>query len=126
MSRIRSRDTKAEVSFRQFIWARGVRGYRLKAKFRGKPDLYFPTAKLAVFIDGCFWHKCPKCFVKPKSRNDYWDSKITHNVARDKETNRLLRKEGITVLRFWEHEVKENAEKCCQKLKRAYEKNIRN
>lgn len=125
MSRIRSRNTKAEVSFRQYLWAKGMRGYRLKAKLKGKPDLYFPTAKLAVFIDGCFWHKCPRCFVKPKSKNEYWDSKIARNTERDKETYMLLREKGISVLRLWEHEVNENTEQCYQELKRIYEKNTR-
>lgn len=117
MSQIKSRDTKAELSFRRFIWKNNIRGYRLREKLRGKPDLYFPSAKLAVFIDGCFWHRCPRCFVKPKSKNEYWDGKIAGNTARDKETNKLLRKEGIAVLRFWEHEVRENTEKCYKKVK---------
>ena len=126
MSRIRSTDTKVEVFFRKFIWNKNLRGYRLKSKIKGKPDLYFPVARLAVFIDGCFWHKCPKCFVRPKSRTDYWNEKISYNVSRDKKTNKLLRKERISVLRFWEHEIRENPDKCFNKLKIAYEKEIQN
>jgi DNA mismatch endonuclease, patch repair protein len=124
MSRIRSNNTKIEIAFRKFVWSRGLRGYRLKTKFKGRPDLYFPATKIVVFIDGCFWHKCPKCFVRPKSRNEYWDGKIRYNVIRDKKTTRRLRKETFTVIRFWEHEIEDNIERCYKKLKKAYEKNL--
>src|ERR1700741_2088208 len=61
MSRIRSRDTKPELRLRQMLWARGLRGYRLHKKLPGKPDIVYSRAKVAIFIDGCFWHGCPKC-----------------------------------------------------------------
>jgi DNA mismatch endonuclease (patch repair protein) len=83
------------------------------------PDLYFGSKKLAVFIDGCFWHHCPKCFVKPKSNNDYWDAKMARNKKRDRQVNRLLKAESITVMRFWEHDIKKNPEKCLLKLQTA-------
>ncbi len=121
MSRIRSRNTKAELKFRQIIWGLGFRGYRVKAKITGKPDLYFPKRKLAVFIDGCFWHKCPKCFVKPKSKNDYWDNKIDNNVARDLKNNRLLKEEDIDYIRFWEHDIKKDLIGCIELFKDKYE-----
>ena len=124
MSRIIRRDTAVELLFRKLAWSSGFRGYRVKSKILGKPDLYFPKQKIAVFIDGCFWHKCPKCFVRPKSRNRYWDPKIEGNVQRDARNNAELRKQKIRVIRFWEHEIKDNSDKCFLKFKKAYEKNV--
>ncbi len=123
MSRIKSSDTLIELKFRKYIWQNGLKGYRLKSKILGKPDIYFPKQKLAVFIDGCFWHKCPIDFIKPQSKNDYWDRKIKNNVRRDKKINIELKKENIKVLRFWEHEVENNPGKCYRILTTVYEKN---
>jgi len=116
MSQIKSRDTQCESLFRKYICLQSIRGYRLHAKKTGKPDLYFPMKKLAVFIDGCFWHKCPKCFVKPTSNKHFWNKKIAANVARDKTVNTQLRKEDIHVLRFWEHEIRKDTASCARKL----------
>lgn len=123
MSRIRSTGTAPEIRFRRYIWNHGLKHYRIKNKLVGRPDIYFPRQKIAVFIDGCFWHGCPKCFVAPKSHKRYWSQKISRNIKRDKINNIKLKKEGITVVRFWEHEIKENIDKCYQKLKKIYEKN---
>lgn len=122
MSQIKSSDTLIELKFRKFIWKSGLRGYRIKSKITGRPDIYFFKQKVAVFIDGCFWHKCPIDFIRPKSRNDYWDKKIKNNVKRDKKINIELKKENIKALRFWEHEIVNNLEKCYSILKTAYEK----
>lgn len=101
-------------------------GYRLKSKIAGKPDIYFSKQKVAVFIDGCFWHKCPIDFIRPKSKNDYWDKKIKNNVKRDKKINLKLKTEKVRVLRFWEHEIANNIEKCYRILVTAYEKKLQN
>lgn len=124
MSRIRSKDTKIEEKFKKYLRKMKLSGWRTKTTLAGRPDIYFPKQKIAVFIDGCFWHKCPKCFVKPKSKNKYWDAKIKRNVKKDKEINLLLEKRGVKVIRFWEHEVKKDIHKCFLKLKKIYEKNI--
>lgn len=121
MSRIKSRNTKPEIIFRKYVWSKGIRGYRVKNKTIGKPDLYFSKKKIAVFIDGCFWHKCPKCFVKPKSNNEYWDDKIKGNIERDKQVTKELKESGVIVIRLWEHEIKENIEKSFEKLLNKYE-----
>lgn len=126
MSQIKSSGTLIELKFRKFIWKGGLRGYRIKSKITGRPDIYFFKQKVAVFIDGCFWHKCPIDFIRPKSRNDYWDNKIKNNVKRDKKINIELKKENIKALRFWEHEIVNNLEKCYSILKTAYEKNTKN
>ena len=105
MSRIRSKNTTSEIQVRKELWRRGYR-YRIHYSLQGKPDLVFVRARLAVFIDGCFWHKCPKCYIEPKSNLDYWIPKIQRNVDRDKSNTRLLKRKGWSVLRIWEHEVK--------------------
>jgi DNA mismatch endonuclease (patch repair protein) len=120
MKNIKGSDTELELSFRKYIWNKGLRGYRVNNSIKGKPDLYFPKQKIAIFIDGCFWHKCPECYVRPKSRNKYWDAKIENNVKRDEKITKELTKQGIDVLRFWGHEIKNNIEKCYQKLKKLH------
>ena len=122
MSQVGQRDTDAEIIFRKYLWKKGVRGYRTRTKVFGKPDLYFAHRKFAVFIDGCFWHKCPLCKSIPISNRNYWLSKLKNNAARDKKTTKLLRKQKIKVLRLWEHEIKGNLKKCYNKFIRIYEK----
>src|SRR5689334_7733996 len=99
MSRIQGRDTKPEILLRRTLWKIGLR-YRLKSKLPGKPDLVFPGARLAVFVDGCQWHCCPDHFVRPKSNQAFWDLKFEKNRARDLKVNTFLNEEGWRVLRF--------------------------
>lgn len=101
----------------------GLKNYRIKTKIHGKPDLYFPKKRIAIFIDGCFWHKCPVHFIKPKSKNAYWDRKIEGNIKRDKDISKKLKKTGIKVIRFWEHTIEKNPNKCYSILRSAYDKN---
>lgn len=122
MSRIKRDNTTAEKFFRKYLWLKEVRDWRIRSKILGKPDLYFVQKRLAVFIDGCFWHKCPRCFIKPKSNSAYWTPKIRNNVLRDRKNAEILRKNKVTVIRFWEHEIKNNLEKCYNKFIRIYEK----
>lgn len=116
MSQIKSKHTKAELALRKALSSRGIRGYRLHSKIIGKPDIVFTNKKVAIFIDGCFWHKCPRCFIKPQTRKEFWNKKIEGNVQRDKIINVELKKGGWKVLRFWEHEVKKDLEKCIKKI----------
>jgi DNA mismatch endonuclease (patch repair protein) len=103
MSMIKCKNTKPEIILRKLLSANGVKGYRLNYPLTGKPDIVFGKYKLAIFIDGCFWHKCPKCFIQPESNKRFWKNKIKGNVERDKKVNKLLKKEGWKVIRFWEH-----------------------
>lgn len=119
MSKIHSKNTKLEVNFRKNVWNKGLQ-YRLHYNISGKPDFVFVSKKIAVFIDGCFWHKCPKHFRQPKSRLGYWVVKINKNSERDKETTLKLKKEGWKVLRFWEHEINDNLDVCIKKILNAY------
>lgn len=118
MSCVKSRNTKLEVSFRKALFARGLKGYRVTAKLPGKPDIVFTRYKIAIFIDGCFWHKCAKCFSLPSSNRGFWESKINANVVRDKKNNRKLKNMGYCVIRFWEHDIKSNIDKCVDKVEK--------
>ena len=103
----KSRDTKPEVAVRSAVHALGMR-YRVStrplADFRRTADLVFRCARVAVFVDGCFWHGCPAHHAPPKTNAGYWSAKIQGNKHRDRDTTERLRKEGWTVLRFWSHE----------------------
>lgn len=116
MQAIRSRDTKPERLIRSLLHAQGLR-YRVAAKplpsLRRTADIVFRPSKLAVFIDGCYWHGCPEHYVSPKTNPGYWSDKVARNMARDRDTDEKLRAAGWTVLRFWEHEP---AEDCAVKI----------
>ncbi|MFF3379631.1 very short patch repair endonuclease [Streptomyces sp. NPDC002680] len=116
MQAIRSRDTKPERLVRSLLHAEGLR-YRVAAKplpgLRRTADIVFRPAKLAVFIDGCYWHGCPEHYVSPKTNPGYWSDKVARNMARDRDTDEQLKEAGWTVLRFWEHDP---AEDCAVKI----------
>lgn len=102
----RGRDTSPEVAVRRRIHAMGLR-YRVDFApigGRRRADIVFTKLRIAVFIDGCFWHGCPQHATLPKRNADYWVPKLRQNVQRDRETTTLLHEAGWTVLRFWEHE----------------------
>ncbi len=111
MSRIKGRDTKPELTLRRLLHKRNIRGYRLHYNLPGKPDIVFVGGRLAIFIDGCFWHKCPTHFVRPETRTEFWMNKIDGNVRRDDAVNTKMKEAGWRVMRFWEHEIRENPEK---------------
>ena len=111
MSQIRSKNTKPEIVLRKKLFTEGIKGYRINSKLPGKPDIVFTKHKVVVFVDGCFWHKCSKCFVQPATNKKFWNKKFEGNVKRDRKVNRLLIENGYIVLRFWEHEIKSNLSK---------------
>lgn len=106
MSRIRGSDTKPEVRLRKALWDQGFRYTKNNKDIPGKPDLAFRGRKLVIFIDGCFWHRCPKHYNKPTSNAEFWEKKIQSNTARDKKVNQLLKAQGWAVIRIWEHDVR--------------------
>ncbi|MDQ0581256.1 DNA mismatch endonuclease (patch repair protein) [Streptomyces rishiriensis] len=122
MQAIRNRDTKPEWLIRRLVHARGLR-YRVAAKplpkLRRTADLVFGPTKVAVFIDGCYWHGCPEHYVPPKTNPGYWSDKVARNMARDRDTDQRLEEAGWTVLRFWEHEP---AEDCAERIAAEVEK----
>ena len=116
MSQIKAKNTKPEILFRKYIWSKGIKNFRVKNKLTGKPDLVFTKKKVAVFIDGCFWHKCPKCYIKPKSNKPFWNTKIKQNIKRDAIVNDLLKKDGWRVLRIWEHVIRKDINSAYKRL----------
>lgn len=105
MSRIRGKDTSPERILRSALWRAGLR-FRLQARTPyGRPDVVFLKARVAVFIDGCFWHGCPAHYVRPRTRNEFWSSKLLENVERDRRQTLQLEAEGWRVCRLWEHEI---------------------
>jgi DNA mismatch endonuclease (patch repair protein) len=101
MSKIRSRNTQPELKY-------GLKNLHLKyqPKIFGSPDFIGWAEKTVVFIDGCFWHKCPKHFIEPKSNKKYWLPKLERNAVRDKEITIAYKTAGWNVIRIWEHDLK--------------------
>ena len=108
MRAIRRRDTGPELEIRSLLHRAGLRyrvDYRIgTGRSAPRPDIVFTTQRIAVFIDGCFWHQCPDHATMPKANRDFWEPKLQRNVERDRENDAALEATGWTVLRFWEHE----------------------
>ena len=115
MSQIKGKNTKPEVVLRKALWNTGFR-HRLKNKLPGNPDIVYPSLKVVIFVDGCFWHKCPKHYQPPKTRVSFWKNKINGNVERDKKNNILLQSKGWLVIRVWEHEIKNSLSTCAYRI----------
>lgn len=110
MSRQASKDTGSELAVRRLLHAAGLRyrvEYPVPGMARRRLDVAFTRAKVAVLIDGCFWHGCPVHATQPKANAEWWREKLDRNMARDRETTEHLVAQGWTVLRFWEHEAPE-------------------
>lgn len=121
MSRIRGRDTSPELRLRSALWRAGLR-YRCNARTPvGRPDVIFAGKRIAVFVDGCQWHGCPDHYVRPRSRQEFWDAKLAENVGRDRRQTLALERAGWRVARFWEHEVFERLEEVVAKIRRLWE-----
>jgi DNA mismatch endonuclease (patch repair protein) len=107
MAAIRHRGNRStERRFAALLRRSGVSGWKLHlSDVPGRPDFYFPKRRVAVFVDGCFWHGCPKCFQAPNQNASFWADKIGRNRRRDRNVGRALRHRGITVVRLWEHDL---------------------
>lgn len=106
MSRIRGRGNKnTEAALAKLLRAAGIAGWRRNKAVFGKPDFVFPKQHLAVFVDGCFWHRCRWHCNQPKQNAAFWRRKLDANKRRDQLVNRTLRQAGWTVVRVWEHEL---------------------
>lgn len=120
LSKQRRRDTKPEVALRRELHRRGLRYFVDRAPFKGlrrRADLVFPRRKVAVYVDGCFWHSCPEHATKPRNNAQWWADKLAANVARDRNTDERLEAEGWSVVRVWEHEpVADAADKVVRAL----------
>lgn len=119
MAQIRSRDTKPELLLRRALFAAGVRGWRCHLRdVPGKPDLAFTRWKVAVFVDGRFWHGHPDYFTPGKS-GAYWDAKIERTKERDWQANEALAGAGWRVVRFWDFEIETDPRACARKVENA-------
>lgn len=125
MSRIKSRgNMSTEIALVQGMRAAGIKGWRthqpiIADNLKIRPDFVFRPQRVAVFVDGCFWHRCPLHGTVPESNREFWQKKFESNRARDTRNNRVLRGSGWTVVRLWEHSVKKNLESCLRRVKKA-------
>jgi DNA mismatch endonuclease (patch repair protein) len=110
MSRIRGRGNRAtELAFAKLLRAEKITGWRRHLPLPGRPDFAFRRFKVAVFVDGCFWHCCPRCSNRPANNREFWAKKLDLNVERDRRVNEALANLGWNVVRIWEHELKHPA-----------------
>lgn len=124
MSSIRGKDTKPEMRLRRALHAEGLR-YRVHGKLPGRPDIVFASARLAVFLDGCWWHGCPQHFRMPESNTDFWRAKFDRNMERDRQVTAKLRAAGWSVIRVWEHEVNGDLAAVVRRVKTARIRRLR-
>ena len=107
MSRIRSHGNKTtELRLITIFRADGIKGWRRRQRLPGSPDFTFRRERLVIFVDGCFWHGCKKCYRRPSTNQDFWDNKYVCNRRRDKNVAMELRGMGWKVIRIWEHDLK--------------------
>lgn len=121
MSRIRGVGNKeTEVALVNLMRRNGIKGWRRRQALFGKPDFIFRAARLAIFVDGCFWHGCSKHSKVPRNNRPFWLKKLEGNKKRDRTVNRVLRSLGWRVLRIWEHELTQKCEhRCVARIRRA-------
>jgi len=117
MARIRGRGNKdTELALLSLFRRNHVSGWRRNRPVFGKPDFVFPKHRIALFVDGCFWHGCPLHATKPRNNAAFWRRKLAANKARDKRATRTLRRTGWQVLRIWEHELAKAPQRCVEKV----------
>ncbi len=124
MRRQGRRDTAPEMELRRALWREGLR-YRVDLsplpRMRRRADVVFTRSRVAVFVDGCFWHRCPEHATAPKANAEWWAAKLDANVARDRDTDRTLGEAGWRVIRIWEHEnMSEAATRIATEVKSAH------
>jgi DNA mismatch endonuclease (patch repair protein) len=118
MSRIRGKNTSPELRLRRALWAAGHR-YRVHFPTpAGRADIAIVKARIAIYIDGCFFHGCPEHYVRPRSRSEFWSDKLRDNVERDRRQTLALEADGWRVCRVWEHEVFETVEVIVERIER--------
>jgi len=108
MSKVRSKDSRIEIEFRKKLWKAGFRYRKNSTKYFGKPDIVLPKYKTVFFIDSCFWHGCKKHGSMPKTRKNFWETKIERNKQRDKEVNKYYKKSDWKIFRIWEHDLNDS------------------
>jgi DNA mismatch endonuclease, patch repair protein len=117
MSRVRSQgNVSTEMRLVALLRETGVTGWRRRIVLTGRPDFTWKAQRVALFVDGCFWHSCPKHVRIPKSRIEFWRAKLARNRVRDRKVNRVLKGAGWRVIRIWEHELKKKPEACIRRI----------
>ena len=119
MQHIRSKDTKAEILLRKALWRKGVRYRKNYVRLPGKPDIAITKHRIAIFVDGDFWHARgheERPGEQIATNKNFWSSKLKRNVERDRYVNELLLEQGWLVLRFWESDIKKDLEKCVDEI----------
>mgnify|MGYP002621078841 FL=1 len=122
MRSIKGKDTKIEVRLAKALWHKGLRYRKNNKKVKGKPDICFANKKLAIFVDGEFWHgyEWKERKKKLKTNREFWINKIERNMERDRETNEYLINEGWSVMRFWGKDINERLDHCVEKICEAH------
>ena len=112
--------TTPEVALRRALHAAGARGYRVSLRVEGvRPDVVFPRPRVAVFVHGCFWHRCPTCrHALPRTNREFWLAKFRRNRARDRQKRRILERAGWRVVELWEHEVRDDVARAIRAVAR--------
>lgn len=123
MSNIRSKNTLPELLLKDNM--KGLY-FRYQPKVFGNPDFANKKLKIAIFVDGCFWHKCPLCYSQPKTNEEYWIKKIGKNVEKDIYITNALKEKCWIVLRFWEHEILSDVKQCVNRIEHEVKKRIEN
>jgi DNA mismatch endonuclease (patch repair protein) len=117
MSKIRGRGNRdTELRLATLMRRAGLKGWRRHLPLPGRPDFAFPREKVAIFVDGCFWHGCPKHCKRPASNAKFWRAKLAANVRRDSRANAALRRQGWRVMRVWEHDLEKRPAHCLTRI----------
>ena len=106
MAAVKSEGNRStELELAHYLRQSHLKGWRRKQLLLGRPDFTFRHERVLIFVDGCFWHGCPKCYRRPSSNRKYWDAKVEGNITRDQRVRAKLRRHGWSVIRIWEHEL---------------------
>lgn len=125
MGAIKGKGNKStELKFCMALSDAGISDWKTHEKLIGNPDIIFPLYKVAIFLDGCFWHGCPICGHIPKTNYLYWKTKIERNIERDGQNTAALIELGYMVVRFWEHELLKKIDRCIEHVKESLENNL--
>lgn len=120
MTSIKGKNTAPELTIRKLLWKNGIR-YRIhNRKILGTPDISNKKRKIAIFIDGCFWHGCSNCYKEPTTNVKYWRDKIEKNQLRREQVKINLSKEKWTILQFWEHEINKDPNAIIKHIQKYY------
>jgi len=116
MSSIRGKDTRPELAIRKLLWKKGIRYRKHDRTVYGTPDISNKSRKVAVFIDGCFWHGCNRCYKEPTTNVEFWRNKINRNKERRRKVKWRLKNLGWNVIELWEHQIVKNPATAAEKI----------